>query len=626
MFPAFEKYRIVTLSALILLALTLAAGISVYVVMQRQAESLLSKNLAVSLQSNVRLFESRIDYALSDTQTAATRPSIIKNLQLLASKPGSTTGRDELRQVAISLLPIGITGLSIYDVRGHEVVRAGHLSQKHDLRVPLKSNIHAVLLWDGQFILQASMDVLDQQGRRIGSIMTEASLPPLTRALADVASIGKTGDLAVCAPLADDEKNMACFPSRISVKVFKLFARVVEGKPLPMNHALNGETGIIFARDYRREQVVAAYAPVGAFGLGMVIKIDREELYQPVTEQLKFITPLLAALVMAGMLLLNFLVRPLVQKLVDAERTTRQLHTELSQFKNTLDQTLDCVFMFDPESLRFTYVNKGAILQVGYSETELLQMTAVDFKPLFTLAQFRQAIQPLIDGVQPSLTFQTVHRHKDGHDVPVESFLQLVRLEGQPPRFVAMVSDITERKQAEEKLRDKNQLLDSIVDNIPSVIFLKRASDLRYELWNRAGEVLLGKGRNELVGCNDYDIFPKEQADFFIQKDREALGQNEIVDIPEEIAESPHGTRVFHTKKLVLKDSHGQPQYLLGIAEDITERKLAEEEIRVQLNELLRWQKVMLDREGRVQQLKAEINELLRQRGEAVRYPSQADI
>ena len=450
--PKHQDLRIGIIGGFILLILTLATGISVFVVMQRQAESVLSKSLEASLKSNVRSFESQIDQVLSNTQTVASRPYLINNLQLLASKPGNATGLIALQSAAKSFLLTSFTGMSFYDVRGHEVARAGLFSQTPELRVPLKAKNRAFLLWKGQFILHASMDMLDQQGRRVGTVMTEASLPLLTRAFADVASIGGTGEFAVCAPLADDEKNMDCFSSRTSGKVFKRFPRMIEGKPLPMNYALNGETGIIFTKDYRQEQVVAAYAPVGAFGLGVVIKIDQAELYHPVTEQLKFIAPLLVALVLAGMLLLHVLVRPLVRKLIDSERTTRQLHTELHQFKNTLDQTLEAVYIFDPDTLRFTYVNEGAMKQVGYSETELMQMTPMDIKPLFTLEQFQQVVQPLIDGVQPSLTFQTVHRHKDGHDVPVEIFLQLVHLEGQPPRFVAMVSDISERKQTEQRI------------------------------------------------------------------------------------------------------------------------------------------------------------------------------
>jgi PAS domain S-box-containing protein len=138
-----------------------------------------------------------------------------------------------------------------------------------------------------------------------------------------------------------------------------------------------------------------------------------------------------------------------------------------------------------------------------------------------------------------------------------------------------------------DKLKESNNLLDSIVENIPNMIFLKRASDLRFELFNRAGEILLGCDRDKLLGINDYDLFPKEQADSFTRIDRAVLAQNNIVDIPEEPIETPHGTRILHTKKLILRDDKGQPLHLLGISEDITERMRAEEAQR-RLNRELR--------------------------------------
>jgi len=161
-----------------------------------------------------------------------------------------------------------------------------------------------------------------------------------------------------------------------------------------------------------------------------------------------------------------------------------QLNTELNKFKSMLDQTLEAVYMYDPESLRFTYVNKGAVLQLGYSETELLQMTTVDIKPYVTMEQFRQAIQPLIEGVQPSLTFPSIHRHKDGHDVPVEIVLQLIRLEGQEPRFVGTVSDISARKQWEQRMT--HLVNHDALTNLPN----------RHLLQDRIGQVLLQTRRN----------------------------------------------------------------------------------------------------------------------------------
>ena len=146
------------------------------------------------------------------------------------------------------------------------------------------------------------------------------------------------------------------------------------------------------------------------------------------------------------------------------EKDVLQLNTQLNQFKNTLDQTLEAVFIFDPESLRFTYVNEGAKRLTGHSQTELMQMTPVDFnKPVVTLEKFKQLVQPLITGVQPSFTFQSLHGHKDGLETPVEVFLQLIRLEGQAPCFVAMVNDITERKQAEEEISRLNAELEERV-------------------------------------------------------------------------------------------------------------------------------------------------------------------
>lgn len=134
---------------------------------------------------------------------------------------------------------------------------------------------------------------------------------------------------------------------------------------------------------------------------------------------------------------------------------------------------------------------------------------------------------------------------------------------------------------ANKRLRDSEIFLDSIIDNLPSMIFVKDAKELRFILLNKAGQKLLGYSQADLAGKNDYDFFPREQADFFANKDRQMLQDGVLLDIPEEpIQTRAHGTRFLHTKKIPIFDSSGNPNYLLGISEDITERKAAEEEIR----------------------------------------------
>jgi PAS domain S-box-containing protein len=131
----------------------------------------------------------------------------------------------------------------------------------------------------------------------------------------------------------------------------------------------------------------------------------------------------------------------------------------------------------------------------------------------------------------------------------------------------------------EEEIRASSRLLDSVIENIPNMIFLKRAADLRFVLFNRAGEQLLGIGRQDLLGKNDYDLFSREQADFFTAKDREVLAASTVLDIPEETIDTRHGRRVLHTKKLALRDDRGEAEFLLGISDDITERKRNAEEL-----------------------------------------------
>jgi len=125
-----------------------------------------------------------------------------------------------------------------------------------------------------------------------------------------------------------------------------------------------------------------------------------------------------------------------------------------------------------------------------------------------------------------------------------------------------------------DKNNSQNELsfFQSIVDNVPDMIFVKEAKELRFVLFNKAGEELLGYKKEKMIGKNDYDFFPKDQAKFFIEKDLLTLKGKTTLDIPEEpIKTRLKGERILHTKKIPILDENGEPIYLLGISEDITE-------------------------------------------------------
>ena len=139
--------------------------------------------------------------------------------------------------------------------------------------------------------------------------------------------------------------------------------------------------------------------------------------------------------------------------------------------------------------------------------------------------------------------------------------------------FGRLRSEIGRRQRSESALRSSESFLDSIIENIPDMVFVKEARELRFERINRAGEELLGLERSTLIGKNDFDFFPRAQAEFFQTRDREAIRRRVVEDIAEEPIQTKSGERWLHTKKVPVFDEDGEPKFLLGISDDITEAR-----------------------------------------------------
>ncbi|MDQ7824919.1 MAG: PAS domain S-box protein [Candidatus Eremiobacteraeota bacterium] len=232
-------------------------------------------------------------------------------------------------------------------------------------------------------------------------------------------------------------------------------------------------------------------------------------------------------------------------------------------------------------------VNDRLCEMLGYSREELCSLTWAELTHPDDLSadveQFNRLLAGEIDWYS---LYKRFIRH-DGETVHVDLAVRCVReKDGAVGYFTAILQDITERKIAERALIESEEFLESVVENIPDMLFVKDARELRFVRFNKAGEELLGYERNDLYGKNDYDFFPREEADFFVEKDRAVLAGGQLLDIPEEkIHTRNKGERILHTKKIPIIDKEGRPRFLLGISDDITERKQSEEQIRSSLRE-----------------------------------------
>ncbi|QKQ24938.1 PAS domain S-box protein [Candidatus Reidiella endopervernicosa] len=260
----------------------------------------------------------------------------------------------------------------------------------------------------------------------------------------------------------------------------------------------------------------------------------------------------------------------------------KEAEEALNRFKTTLDVTQDCVFMIDPGSLTFFYVNQGAIDQVGYSEQELLTMHPWTIKPDYDERKFRSLIEPLLLGGQSSIAFETIHEHKDGSLIPVDIVLQLVAPEGEPTRFVAIVRNVTERKRIETALQTSRNMMQSVLDTIPVRVFWKDRESVYLGCNNHFAADAGINHPKDIIGKTDLELPWPEQAELYRADDAITISSEESKLNYEEQQDRSDGSRNWvETSKVPLRDGEGEIIGVLGTYHDITDRKLAEKALQV---------------------------------------------
>lgn len=240
------------------------------------------------------------------------------------------------------------------------------------------------------------------------------------------------------------------------------------------------------------------------------------------------------------------------------------------------------------ENEKIIYANDALYKMCGYSQEDILNLSFFDMIIPEDKKNIQEQINKYLSGYEIPEVEETSIIHKDGTVINIEYSARKIKMNVHT-QLLLVIRNITFRKKVEEELRNSEYFLDSIVENIPNMIFVKDAKDLKFVRFNKAGEELIGHSREELLGKNDYDFFPKEEADFFTTKDKEVLENRKLIDIPEErIKTNYKGTRILETKKIPILDKHGNPAYLLGISNDITQRINSEIELKQKSMELLR--------------------------------------
>jgi len=148
--------------------------------------------------------------------------------------------------------------------------------------------------------------------------------------------------------------------------------------------------------------------------------------------------------------------------------------------------------------------------------------------------------------------------------------------------WVTSHDDITEHVQALDQLRRTKNFLDTIIDHVPATIIVKDATSFRYVLINKNGEKFLGRPKEELIGRSALEIFPPEAVAAILDQDRQALTSPDQKVYQSAPLHDPDRPILIQGKKVVVRSPGGEPEYLMSIIEDVTERVRAAERLSFQ--------------------------------------------
>ncbi|MCU1303760.1 MAG: Sigma-54 dependent transcriptional regulator (Modular protein) [Candidatus Sulfotelmatobacter sp.] len=272
-------------------------------------------------------------------------------------------------------------------------------------------------------------------------------------------------------------------------------------------------------------------------------------------------------------------------------RESESIIRQLKLFRTLVDRSNDSIQVMDPVTLRFLDANEKACAQLGYSREELLSLSVFDIDPVVTQGSTAEVAERLKR--EGSVSMESVHRRKDGSTFPVE--LSLTRVQLERSYVVAVARDLTERKKAEEKLREYKRVVEGLEDLIVVV-----DREYRYVITNRAYLNYRGLEREYVAGRLVAEIVGKEVFETSMKEQMDECFRGKVVRYTMKYTYPKLGERKLFLSFFPIEGPTGVDRIAV-VLRDITERNRAEERLREyeRVVEGLEERIVVVDREYR---------------------------
>ncbi|WP_407282313.1 PAS domain S-box protein [Methanolobus sp. WCC1] len=288
--------------------------------------------------------------------------------------------------------------------------------------------------------------------------------------------------------------------------------------------------------------------------------------------------------------LLCSIIRDITETKEYEEAYVEKLQKSEEQYRDLFAEIPISAVIHDKDTGEIIDANPAAYTSFGFSSLDELKANNVWYESPYSLTEARIMIQKaFLEGPQE---FEWLHKKKDGEFLWLYVRLSPLIING-IQRVMAASIDITEHKNAEIALLNNEGQLQTLIDTIPDLIWLKNTEGI-YLKCNRKFERFFGAKEAEIIGKTDYDFIDKELADFFRQNDSAALEASEPSVNEELITYADDGHKEYlETIKSPMYDSTGKLIGVLGIGRDISERKMSEEKLKLADQNSRRTQKIL---------------------------------
>ncbi len=223
---------------------------------------------------------------------------------------------------------------------------------------------------------------------------------------------------------------------------------------------------------------------------------------------------------------------------------------------------------------RITFWNPGAEKMFGYHGAHAIGEPLPLIIPDISVPPSGEVAEPAIGGkpLPIGTTIETRGRRASGETFPLELSIARRNESGSEVTsgFAAIIRDITERKTLEEDRSSTRALLDTIIQQLPAMLFVKDSATRRYLLLNKVGEEVIGRPASEVIGRTDRELFP-ELGEGFHQRDTDVLNSKGIEHFESAFTNDTGRQVILRTKRLVVGPSHVDSKLIIGLSEDVTE-------------------------------------------------------